>query len=62
MRHMAAAPTDGSGASLGDEVEVTEVRRVTLAGVDEPLPGMREPVREPWRASSTRWHKRERKG
>jgi 8-oxo-dGTP pyrophosphatase MutT (NUDIX family)/transcriptional regulator with XRE-family HTH domain len=46
MIYMAARPTHGTDVFVGDEVELAEVRWVSLAEADELLPGMYEPVRE----------------
>lgn len=46
MIYMAAAPTHGTDAFVGDSDELAEVRWVGLAEADELLPGMYEPVRE----------------
>ena len=44
--YMAAKPTRGTSVFVGDEAELAEVRWVSLAEVDELLPGMFGPVRE----------------
>lgn len=46
MIYMAATPTHGTDVFVGDEVELAEVRWVSLAEAGELLPGMFEPVRE----------------
>jgi 8-oxo-dGTP pyrophosphatase MutT (NUDIX family)/transcriptional regulator with XRE-family HTH domain len=46
MIYMAATPTHGTDVFVGDEVELAEVRWVSLAEADDLLPGMFEPVRE----------------
>ena len=46
MIYMAARPTHGLDVIVGDEVELAEVRWVSLAEADELLPGMFEPVHE----------------
>jgi excisionase family DNA binding protein len=45
MVYMAAVPTHGTAVFVGDEVELAEVRWVSLSEADELLPGMFEPVR-----------------
>jgi 8-oxo-dGTP diphosphatase len=46
MIYMAAEPVRGTSVFVGDEAELAEVRWVSLAEVDELLPGMFKPVRE----------------
>jgi 8-oxo-dGTP pyrophosphatase MutT (NUDIX family) len=46
MIYMAAAPTHGTEAFVGDSEELAEVRWVDLAEADQLLPGMFGPVRE----------------
>lgn len=46
MVYMAALPTHGTDAFVGDSDELAEVKWASLAEVGELLPGMYEPVRE----------------
>jgi 8-oxo-dGTP diphosphatase len=46
MLYMAAVPTHGTDAFVGDSDELAEVRWVGLAEADQLLPGMFGPVRE----------------
>lgn len=46
MIYLACTPTHGTDVFVGDEEELAEVRWLSLADVDELLPGMFAPVRE----------------
>jgi 8-oxo-dGTP diphosphatase len=46
MIYLAAHPSEGTEVYVGDEVELAEVRWVSLAEADDLLPGMFGPVRE----------------
>lgn len=46
MIYLACTPTHGTDVFVGDEEELAEVRWLSLAEVDELLPGVFEPVRE----------------
>ncbi len=46
MIYLACSPTHGTDVFVGDEEELAEVRWLSLAEVDELMPGVFEPVRE----------------
>lgn len=46
MIYLACAPVGGTNVFVGDEEELAEVRWLSLADVDELMPGMFDPVRE----------------
>lgn len=46
MIYLACSPVAGTEVHVGDEEELAEVRWLSLAEVDELMPGVYEPVRE----------------
>lgn len=46
MIYLACSPTHGTEVFVGDEEELAEVRWLSLADVDQLMPGVFEPVRE----------------
>jgi 8-oxo-dGTP pyrophosphatase MutT (NUDIX family)/predicted DNA-binding transcriptional regulator AlpA len=46
MIYLACSPVEGTDVFVGDEDELAEVRWLSLAEVDQLMPGMFEPVRE----------------